>query len=535
MGQSASSPNRGALRPSVTPSNTPAPPLPPASQLDSRGVPPPRLPIGPGGYSGASAHDRDLQEALERSALEAAIQESLRQQKPQPAPACPPPPTAAVAVSQPPSASTQRKRPPQTTNDYFSPFQTSTVDCSQEETDRAIAVALADAENGRPAGKIQEATDQDLARKLQEQFDREAALQMPGGGQAPAAAGASEAGFHPPLSPSSCSGCGQPFGWASMLGGGRIVTAAGCSWHPECFKCHGCLCPINSTFKMQAGVPYHSDCHRQRFHPRCTVCEDYIPPRADGFVEYSENAYWKTRFCSQHITDGTPRCYSCDRLQKKSEEFVRLQDDRHACLTCLDSIVVDTRDCQPLYEDVLAFYASQGMPLPVRPPFMLVEASALNDAEDRERRQRRQGPVFHTRGLCLTEIYTQVHPVYRAAGGSSWQVRSQEMTMPKSHARITAILVMFGLPRLLTGSILAHEVMHAWIKLTGGERMLRLEPHVEEGLCQLMAHLWLEAQQPYMLGMQGHEAQDLRDYFLHQIRMDPSPVYGDGFRAALQA
>lgn len=48
--------------------------------------------------------------------------------------------------------------------------------------------------------------------------------------------------------------------------------------------------------------------------------------------------------------------------------------------------------------------------------------------------------------------------------------------------------VLYGLPLLLTGSILAHEAMHAWLRL-GGYR--GLPPEVEEGMCQLMAELWL--------------------------------------------
>lgn len=67
-----------------------------------------------------------------------------------------------------------------------------------------------------------------------------------------------------------------------------------------------------------------------------------------------------------------------------------LQDGRHSCLTCVDSIVVDTADCQPLYQDVLYFFESLSMPLPVRPPLMLVESSALNDAEDKEGIAHRQ-------------------------------------------------------------------------------------------------------------------------------------------------
>lgn len=61
-----------------------------------------------------------------------------------------------------------------------------------------------------------------------------------------------------------------------------------------------------------------------------------------------------------------------------------------------------------------------------------------------------------------------------------------------TRCQVTAILVLYGLPHLLTGSILAHECMHAWLRLSG---FPHLSPEVEEGLCQLMALLWLEAQQ----------------------------------------
>ena len=58
-------------------------------------------------------------------------------------------------------------------------------------------------------------------------------------------------------------------------------------------------------------------------------------------------------------------------------------------------------------------------------------------------------------------------------------------------AQVTAILVLFALPWLLTGSILAHELMHAWLRLSG---LTGLSLDVEEGLCQLLALLWLEQQ-----------------------------------------
>jgi hypothetical protein len=64
---------------------------------------------------------------------------------------------------------------------------------------------------------------------------------------------------------------------------------------------------------------------------------------------------------------------------------------------------------------------------------------------------------------------------------------------------------------------------------------MHLSPVVEEGVCQLMAYLWLQAQQPQMLAMKGHGTAELASYCSHQIQTDPSPVYGDGFRMALRA
>ncbi len=72
----------------------------------------------------------------------------------------------------------------------------------------------------------------------------------------------------------------------------------------------------------------------------------------------------------------------------------------------------------------------------------------------------------------------------------NWQAR---LAMLLHREQVTAILVLFGLPWLLTGSILAHETMHAWLRLSG---ISHLPADVEEGLAQLMALLWLEHQAP---------------------------------------
>ena len=80
--------------------------------------------------------------------------------------------------------------------------------------------------------------------------------------------------------------------------------------------------------------------------------------------------------------------------------------------------------------------------------------------------------------------------------------------------QVTAILVLYGLPRLLTGSILAHEVMHAWLRMHG---CTHLGPKEEEGLCQLVALLWLERQDPTALKVSPASLQ------LHPFIAEPPP------------
>lgn len=66
---------------------------------------------------------------------------------------------------------------------------------------------------------------------------------------------------------------------------------------------------------------------------------------------------------------------------------------------------------------------------------------------------------------------------------------------------------------------------------------------VEEGVCQLVALLWLQHLADRGAGDEGGgrvhrvygappSSEELREFFVHQIKTDVSPVYGDGFRKA---
>ncbi|XP_028120706.1 protein DA1-related 1-like isoform X2 [Camellia sinensis] len=158
-----------------------------------------------------------------------------------------------------------------------------------------------------------------------------------------------------------------------------------------------------------------------------------------------------------------------------------------------------------------------------------------------------------TRGLCLSEEQTVSTILRRPRIGAGNRIMNM-ITEPYKLTRrceVTAILILYGLPRLLTGSILAHEMMHAWLRLQGYRT---LPQDVEEGICQVLAHMWLESQIMSISGnniastssstsvsrssKQGTRSpfeRKLGEFFKHQIESDTSPVYGNGFRAGNQA
>lgn len=79
-----------------------------------------------------------------------------------------------------------------------------------------------------------------------------------------------------------------------------------------------------------------------------------------------------------------------------------------------------------------------------------------------------------------------------------------------------------------------------------------LSQDVEEGICQVLAHMWLLSKLEYASSSNVASASSsassrlqkgkrpqfegkLGEFFKHQIESDTSPVYGDGFRAGHQA
>lgn len=82
------------------------------------------------------------------------------------------------------------------------------------------------------------------------------------------------------------------------------------------------------------------------------MCGQHIPARGDGRIVWREDTFWRDKHCPSHSHDATPRCCSCSRLAPNGQEWPALQDGRVLCLQCLDTMVCDSKEAQPLYEEV---------------------------------------------------------------------------------------------------------------------------------------------------------------------------------------
>ncbi|KAM1579558.1 hypothetical protein ACFXTI_041484 [Malus domestica] len=407
----------------------------------------------------------------------------------------------------------------------------------KEELDHAIALALAEDLKKTSGYRWQTEKDDELARSLQEGLNPP--LYPP---YAPAP---------PPYYPNGqqriCGGCKRDIRY------GNYLECMGTFFHPQCFCCRSCGRPIvENEFSLSGRDPYHKSCFKELTHPKCEVCHQFIPTNRAGLIEYRCHPFWSQKYCPAHEHDNTSRCCSCERLETWDTRYVSLGDGRSLCLECMESAIMDTGDCQTLYHAIRDYFEGMNMQLDQQIPMLLVERQALNEAIVGEKSGLHHMP--ETRGLCLLEeqTVTSILKRPRIAGHQFIGMRTQPQKLTRK-CEVTAILVLYGFPRLLTGAILAHELMHGWLHLKGYRN---LNPEVEKGICQVLSYMWLESEvMPGFKNMPSSSTftsaassssstfsskkggkskieHKLGEFFMHKIANDSSPAYGGGFREA---
>jgi len=292
------------------------------------------------------------------------------------------------------------------------------------------------------------------------------------------------------------------------------ISIQGKNYHPDCFKCIACNEVIqHSTNFLKADLgtekeePIHKKCFDEMYGKKCTVC-------FDRSVAYSKHVFFNDEIlCTKHITDDIRRCDACKRYESKSAGFIDVTDcGRCLCSSCYRTVILNSEDMTTLWNKVIDFFQSK-LQLPIcdgmrRVPVVSVGSETLNDCKYVETSDLRK-----CRGMCLSEY-----------SGS---------------LEVSAILCLAGLPSDLTGSILAHEATHAWLRLHPDfVSDIPIPPFVEEGLCQLVAYLFLSEglSTPSKVSIDGGPSEEkLRQFFRFSIESDECPVYGLGFRKASEA
>ncbi|CAG9462846.1 unnamed protein product [Pedinophyceae sp. YPF-701] len=334
--------------------------------------------------------------------------------------------------------------------------------------------------------------------------------------------GATQKGAHGGAGPGECAACGQRLS-------GQVFRAGSKKFHKGCLVCGMCRTPISGGKVCSApddpDALLHEACYVSTL-PECSVC------RVKLSGAYRKVPYWNQEHCSEHSTDGTLQCDSCHRLQRRGvDQFVRLEprvgrSGRAICGDCSETRLGSTVALVDLYKEVSQDLRSMGINVGDDIPVQLVDSSALNQAHSEDASHPPVSTKKHTqqpsrrrqcRGLTVCEA-TQAYE--RDKFG-----RSTAIGPPK--VDVTAILILGGLPEITTGAVLAHELTHAWLKRNGA---MHLDPAVEEGLCELVAHTWLQL--PYRVPAPEKKEGSLHRFLLWYQENNQDPIYGEGFRKA---
>lgn len=288
--------------------------------------------------------------------------------------------------------------------------------------------------------------------------------------------------YHLAFSP-RCSGCGEPIT-------GKYMRAMNKLWHPEHFVCSHCSNQIGEQYYVHKRKPYCKEDYLELFAEKCALCGQ---PLVESYIVDA----WGNHYCTRHEND--PHCSSCDRLigHNLTGGGVRYDDNRIMCTPCSRLGIRKANAARELLwqvQKVLNRYDFQFesySKIPVR----LVGRDELEENVSKRRRKT------YLAGLTSTRIET--------------------LNGAETHREISSIMALYGLPEDHLGSVLAHEMGHAWLFMN---RYPVLPKKVEEGICEFFGSLWLKELDT-----------ELSIVRMKMMEKNPDIVYGRGFRSVRRA
>jgi len=203
--------------------------------------------------------------------------------------------------------------------------------------------------------------------------------------------------------------------------------------------------------------------------------------------------------CAAHRDEGTCVCLDCGIFLTYGKGVE--MDVGTMCMPCAKSAVCDDARAVKLLEEVRSALQRFGISTQDKRIICKVaDSSKLHRAAAK----RQHTHTHQARLLGITRTKMVKH--------SDGQVQRF----------LKGILVQEGLSAELAANVIAHEYGHCYLFI---HRFPALPPHVEEGVCELFAWLW----------MQTRPASPSLDRRRQNMRENQDATYGGGFRAALGA
>jgi hypothetical protein len=157
------------------------------------------------------------------------------------------------------------------------------------------------------------------------------------------------------------------------------------------------------------------------------------------------------RYCPECIATR-PRCDACSA--PVGDRHWTLHDSRVLCARCYLTAIFEPETARGLYDETVAAIVAQlGLSLRVGVEFRLVDAPAL----------------------------AQI----RAAGNGGHVADEKTLGLYQRQGRLRAIYVLYGLPKLLFRTVVAHEYAHAW---QGESCPLLNDNELREGFAEWVAY-----------------------------------------------
>lgn len=275
--------------------------------------------------------------------------------------------------------------------------------------------------------------------------------------------------------------------------GGSYAKVDNAFYHPDCAAeqqghiCKTCGKPLTGEYVESGGSFYHEACYRGSVLPRCAVCGEPLSGT------YSVNEYGD-QFHTRHTAE-VPECCSCYRpiAQRTTRGGVRYADGRAICNICYAKAVTDAGTLNRLLEQVHSKLGGYG--LAISRNVLSIKGVDQNQlaavAGNNE-------PITELRGFCKSESSTEY-------------TNGKQTNKKYKHT----IYVLNGLPSLQTESVIAHELMHAWIYENTGNTATEA---VTEGSCNFASWLYLQT---------GGDSE--APMLIKRMEKNPDPVYGKGF------